>query len=281
MALEIQFEYRVEARLHRLRHIMEDQEEISFQPHYHTMTMAGNSHFLRVADALAEIIDNSIQACEGVEDIKEVHVKLFLQKYGSSNFAVVMDNGCGMDKDTLQEFATYSLDRATRNRATGIEKRSFISKFGVGAKQAGFFLGERIRVLTKLATDDDVVREFVLDSLEFESRYRNNEDVFSGVINKRSVGACAKYMPSDEQKVPSLSQAIKFHETTHKSFTIVVIKLKDDLVRRLLNVSGQQEHRLLHSELAEIYHFHVHPHDRPVISDPRLDGLLCVVLYHI
>lgn len=51
-----------------------------------------------------------------------------------------------MDENGLKEFATYSLDRETRhnnqNNKTEIQiDTSSISKFGVGAKQAGFFLG--------------------------------------------------------------------------------------------------------------------------------------------
>eukprot|EP01037_Dinobryon_pediforme_P022119 gene22119-23170_t len=56
-----------------------------------------------------------------------------------------------MDKDGIQKFATYSLDQKSRNQEARKDDKSFISKFGVGVKQAGFFLGDSIRVMTKTA----------------------------------------------------------------------------------------------------------------------------------
>jgi hypothetical protein len=36
-------------------------ERIEFAPHFHTLTEGDKSHFLRVADAMAEFVDNAIQ----------------------------------------------------------------------------------------------------------------------------------------------------------------------------------------------------------------------------
>lgn len=36
-------------------------EQVNFAPHFFTLTRGGQSHFSRVADALTEIVDNSIQ----------------------------------------------------------------------------------------------------------------------------------------------------------------------------------------------------------------------------
>lgn len=108
---------------------------------------------------MAELIDNSIQACSG-SSRREVKVYLALNcdlfRDGdadefSNSFVAVLDNGVGMDKDGIQKFATYSLDQKSRNQEARKDDKSFISKFGVGVKQAGFFLGDSIRVMTKTA----------------------------------------------------------------------------------------------------------------------------------
>lgn len=72
----------------------------------------------------------------------------------SSSYIAVLDNGCGMDKEGLQKFSTYSLDQKSRNQAATMHDKSFISKFGVGVKQAGFFLGDSIRVMSKTSNFD-------------------------------------------------------------------------------------------------------------------------------
>jgi hypothetical protein len=74
----------------------------------------------------------------------------------SSSYVAVLDNGCGMDTEGLQKFSTYSLDQKSRNQVATSHDKSFISKFGVGAKQAGFFLGDSIRVMSKTSDFDSV-----------------------------------------------------------------------------------------------------------------------------
>ena len=125
----------------------------NFIPHYHSVTRTGSSNFQRIADATAEFIDNSIQACKdnSIDEDRKIDVGIYLKTLSvSSNggYAVIIDNGEGMSEENLKNFAIYSLDQDTRNRpCEGQEdfaRTSFISKFGVGAKQAGFFLGMKI-----------------------------------------------------------------------------------------------------------------------------------------
>ena len=131
-----------------------DRIEITYTPHHKTLTEAGNSHFHRVVDALAEFVDNSIQASDN-EKQRHVHVSFFLNNL--DGFLTISDNGVGMTSDTIKQFATYALDRETRSmQSTG---RAGIGRFGVGAKQAGFYLGNRIRVITK-CKDNEKVMEF-------------------------------------------------------------------------------------------------------------------------
>ena len=122
--------------------------DIDYTPHFHALTKTGSSHFQRIADATAEFIDNSIQACKNniPDENRVIDVGVYLKTVKSSRrsegYAVIIDNGKGMNERDLREFATYSLDQETRgNRPSERQGDSFISKFGVGAKQAGFFLG--------------------------------------------------------------------------------------------------------------------------------------------
>jgi hypothetical protein len=128
-----------------------DAFSISFTPHYKALTNSGKSHFSRIADATAELIDNSIQATsdpslfEGPEASKsrEITVGLYIRRdaraaSGRRGFMVVSDNGRGMDPEGLATFATYSLDQETRGQAPRAGDKSFISRFGVGAKQVRF-----------------------------------------------------------------------------------------------------------------------------------------------
>jgi HSP90 family molecular chaperone len=88
---------------------------------------------------------------------------------------VISDNGTGMNAQQLTEFATYSLDQESRGNDPSTNY-SDISKFGVGAKQGGFYLGDRIHIFTKNAKEESVL-EFCLDESEFEEKYRRNEPV--------------------------------------------------------------------------------------------------------
>lgn len=166
-----------------------------------------------------------------------------------------MDNGHGMDKSGLQAFATYSLDQETRNLSPEAGDRSHISKFGVGVKQAGFFLGDRIHVITKVLNGNSV-REFTLSKESFAERARTNQNVYGGSIQKRSQKGSAQFMAPDEVRVGKMIENIRNHETQFDQFTIFVIRLNDDVLRRLFREAAYER---VPVELAEIYHFHLHP----------------------
>ena len=127
---------------------------ISVVPHPGILTQASRSHFSTVHDGLAELIDNSIQACDYNSEVEGRHVRIgcFLSEEHLEGYLTVMDNGEGMDEKTLTEFSKLALDRAARGLTKapgGKALATSISKFGVGAKQASFYLGSRLRVITK------------------------------------------------------------------------------------------------------------------------------------
>ena len=57
-------------------------------------------------------------------------------------------------------------------------------------------------------------------------------------------------------------------ETNYDNFTIVVIKMHGDIVRQMLN---NDRYRVLPNELAEIYHYHLHPEHSPkeIVKIPK------------
>ncbi len=208
---------------------------------------------------MGEFIDNAIQACSANIAERQISVSLHLFT-GGINFITVMDNGHGMDTIGLQTFATYSFDQETRQIRPKHGDKSFISKFGVGVKQAGFFLGDRIRVLTKVKHDDSV-REFTLSKEDFKQKYEGHANVYAGTVTSRAKGSMQN-VPADEAKVGKMINAIKAHESQFDQFTIFVIRVNDDVSRRL-GVRDHGRYERIPAELAEIYHFHLHPEHKP------------------
>ena len=232
--------------------------DINFVPHHSTLTTSGRSNYSRVVDALAQFVDNSVQACRENAMRREISIRfIFAGSVGS--FVIISDNGCGMDKDCLTEYATYGLDPETRGYRAEDGDQSFISKFGVGAKQAGFFLGDRIRVVTKTA-ESPTVLELVLDRGEFDQRFKSGEEVYRGQIKARAIGATNLTIPPDESTVPHLVHILNEHETSQEQFTATIIRLHADTAKEL-KLKGY--YKDVADELAEIYHFHLHPEHLP------------------
>jgi Histidine kinase-, DNA gyrase B-, and HSP90-like ATPase len=247
--------------------------DVSCVPHHNTITASGKSHFSRVSDALAEFIDNSIQACRQNKVLRDIGIVFFLRA-NLPSFVCIADNGSGMNQKELEEFATYSLDRKTRGL---IDERdpSGISKFGVGAKQAGFYLGDRMRVITKSSTTENVM-ELVLDEHEFKERYESNkEDAFKAQIKIRPAGdkaAAAGLVPEEEKNIASMQEFIKKHEERNvdpqcSQFTVIIIRLREEIATQLMHrdreVFVRARYNNIPAEIAEIYHFHMHPEHQP------------------
>ena len=183
---------------------------IDITPHHGAMTKAGKANFVRFCDGASEFIDNSIQAYlkTGSGEADPVCVRLFINKGGSS-YMVVEDKGCGMNENGLREFATYSLDKETRKQSD-----NFISKFGVGAKQSGFFLGDRIRVITS-PKESSKVFELLLDEEVFEKRYQDGKRVFEATVHQGEVGEVDTYAPVDEQGNTKMKDLIASFEKSN------------------------------------------------------------------
>jgi structural maintenance of chromosomes flexible hinge domain-containing protein 1 len=220
------------------------------------------------SQALAEFIDNSLQATNE-EPSRKIDIILATERSSSKGesckYIVVLDNGCGMDLKELQEFATYSLDQVTKGKELKSGK-SMISKFGVGAKNAGFYLGEKLCVITKKKQSTKVL-ELVLDKKGMDEKYREGraDEVFRATVPVRLAGAKSGIL-EDCSLPDSVTREIRTMETG-SCFTAIIIKLKP---RHQLQIC--QELQITKQELANIYHFYLNPNDLPDTLIPELSA---------
>eukprot|EP01039_Chlorochromonas_danica_P002706 gene2706-2956_t len=231
-------------------------ETIQYEPHYKSVTEQGRHHFNRHADALAELIDNSIQFSK---DVNNSMISISTHQNSPSNFVVVADNGCGMDVDDIKAFATFALDRKTRNISpTDESDHHYISKFGVGAKQAGFYLGHSISIISKSASSPHVLY-FTMDESTFEDRYRLQQNIYSdNVYRLASTRSLQEQPPCPLDYSQSVWEAI--HEfASSSSFTVIVIKLREEI-----SIQMEEDGMQLGNDLADIYYFHLHPEAMPM-----------------
>ena len=169
------------------------------------------------------------------------------------------DNGCGMTKKNIKDFARYALGQREQgiNPSSG---KSMISKFGVGAKNAGFFLGDKVSIITKTAGDENV-REFTLDKGEFNRKSELKENVYTGYITSRAVGhQNSPLLGGLGLRVHSgMKDAIEAIERGNagidNSFNVILIRLKAENVPKFTSM----EMDIITKDLANIYHFYLHP----------------------
>ena len=171
-------------------------EEVSFVPHPKTMTMAGEWEYFAAGSqhpfpyAIAELIDNSLRATRANATSRRIVVSLVTAAGAPGGLVSVWDNGCGMSLRALNEWAVMNLtmeDRglqpqeAERPRATqgarGATKQlcSDLSYFGVGSKNAAFFMGRCITLASKSA-ENVLVHELQISADALEQRYQVSPD---------------------------------------------------------------------------------------------------------
>ena len=107
------------------------------------------------SSAIMDIVDNSFMA-----DAKKIIVKLFLKDGMTVNNAksidkiVIVDNGKGMNDDGIKKAMELGSD-------VNYEANS-LSKYGLGLKSAGFSLGRRIEIISKIL-DQRISQKYFLD----------------------------------------------------------------------------------------------------------------------
>lgn len=258
------------------RSLLAEQTRIQFVPDPHSIGI-DNPNFTRFSDAVAEFIDNSIQACcdsrleipplltqdnsNNQTSKRLINVSIYLNQ-SNKGFLVISDHGNGMDSNGLRNFATFALSKEFRGERPKSEfDRTFIGKFGVGAKQGGFFLGDRIKTITKSSTahERDPWLCFILDAEELLQRQRNQQNVYEGFITPfRDLNYV---LAEDEKENVDLLHDLTRH-LAHDSDqgAVFIIRLKShvtDFFRK------NQNCHIFERELADIHYFHLHPEQRP------------------
>ncbi|KAK5578129.1 hypothetical protein RB653_003082 [Dictyostelium firmibasis] len=227
---------------------------VDVTPSKNILLKAGTSEY-NFPNAIAEFIDNSIQAVRlnppGKRDIK---VLIGRPNSDLKTTSVrIWDNGCGMDKDALQRWATMGLSQAdlldvngnethgegkspidnrqlmhssingSNEKATGL-----ISRFGVGGKKAAFYLGTEVVVNTKVCGNEWV----------------NQAKISLEILN--STG-------DQEWKIPIVIREPTTSEKRHDQFTEVIINnvnMSPENYQSIMEVLGR--------DLAHIYYYYLH-----------------------
>ncbi|CAN9506377.1 unnamed protein product [Ophioblennius macclurei] len=262
-------------------------ESISFTPHFQTLTEAGTYEYHAseghnaLPFALAELIDNALSATSKNKGGRTIEIRMMFDKTLGRPALIVMDNGCGMTSKKLNNWAVYKLSKFTREDGAFSSQQehyvrpdpvprslnSDISYFGVGGKQAVFFIGNSVRMVTK-STDSPDVHELVLSEEEFKKREANRKEIFRGSIRNRAPGQ-SSHVQRDEGFLRNLIA----EEPGKESFTAVIITgLRAEHVKFM-----EEEFDVLTRQLAHIYHYYIHgengndkrQHDGSTSSDQR------------
>jgi hypothetical protein len=154
-----------------------------------------------------------------------------------------------MNEFEIQSFATYAYSQESRGfTSDDLKDPEYLSKFGVGAKQAGFYLGDTIDIYTKKADNDDCL-SFLMDKERFAN---DSNNTYKGVV-----------LPNEEPIIhsPSLKNLIVSHRKAYEHFTVIILTLNSNI-----NIDSAQ----LVLELEEIFHFQLHSEHR----EPRVQGVL-------
>ncbi|XP_062594603.1 structural maintenance of chromosomes flexible hinge domain-containing protein 1-like [Saccostrea cucullata] len=250
-------------------------ERVNFVPHYDTIVKGGLYEYYAsegqnpLPYAFAELIDNALSATAENTGPRNIDILLHFDDGKPSNNAIfIIDNGKGMTPRQLNNWAIYRLSKFKRKDKRGkvsfiegedddeeVEQKqaplclnSDISYFGVGGKQAVFFIGNSTRMMTK-AMDSQDIHELTMSKEEFKQKEINKESVYSGFIRNRKVGD-SSHIPSENE----ILQNIIKEEKKKQSFTVVEIGgINPSHVLYLRHHIADWTRQLAH-----IYHYYIH-----------------------
>uniref|UniRef100_A0A3B4YKE3 Structural maintenance of chromosomes flexible hinge domain containing 1 n=1 Tax=Seriola lalandi dorsalis TaxID=1841481 RepID=A0A3B4YKE3_SERLL len=240
------------------------EEHIMFTPHFDTLIQCGTYEYYSsegqnsLPYAIAELIDNALSATAKKTGTRTIELRMLFDESLGKPAVIVLDNGCGMTSKQLNNWAVYRLSKFTReNSSFGYVRpvpvprslNSDISYFGVGGKQAVFFIGDSTRMISKAVGSPDV-HELILSKEEFERKEKNKEDVYRGTIRNRKPGDSSHVRENDQRFLHELIS----EEPGKQSFTAVVITgIKSEHITFL-----KEDFAKWTRELAHIYHYYIH-----------------------
>ncbi|XP_036377090.1 structural maintenance of chromosomes flexible hinge domain-containing protein 1 [Megalops cyprinoides] len=244
-------------------------ERILFLPHYDTLIQSGMYEYYAsegqksLPYAFAELIDNALSATAKNDGVRTIDIRLLFDESQGKPAVVVVDNGCGMTSKQLNNWAVYRLSKFTRE-SSEFESNSIdyvrpapvprslnsdISYFGVGGKQAVFYIGQSTRMITKPVGSMDV-HELLLSKEEFEKKEKNKQEIYEGFILNRKPGDSSHISSEDERFLHSLIS----EEIGKDHFTAVVVTgIQPEHIAFL-----RADFHLWTRELAHVYHYYVH-----------------------
>ncbi|KAK3701990.1 hypothetical protein RRG08_017880 [Elysia crispata] len=262
------------------------QERVDYLPHYDTIVKGGMYEYYAsegqnpLPYAFAELIDNALAATALNCGPRKIELRLYVDEASiNKNCIVVMDNGKGMTSRQLNNWAIYRLSKFTRRQRRGFEAKgdidaasshsplknpnesidladtvvprfmnSDISYFGVGGKQAVFFIGNSTRMISKPKDSKDV-HELSISKEEFERKERMHQSIYTGYIRNRQPGDASHLSPDDDHVARLINE-----EADRDNFTAVVIQGINVQHITFLKYNFHMWTR----QLAHIYHFYLH-----------------------
>ena len=263
-------------------------ETVAFAPHPRTLTAAGDLEYFASQGrhpfvyALAELVDNALAATARNAGARDIAIHLLHAGKGEG-MVVVSDNGRGMGKQALNDWAVMNLsmeDRGLLDRpgadapggggaaGPGRYLNSNLSFFGVGSKNASFYVGDTVRVTTK-RREDLYVHELCLDAKELESKYwASQNNAYTSEMVHRHPGD-ASTLGAREQKFAFVRDAVG-REAADAQFTrIVITGVKAEVLAQIRDrAAGEKVCR----DLAHLYHFYLHGEQGSVAARPPPPG---------
>lgn len=163
-------------------------------------------------------------------------VDLSFHEYsGNEWFFCVEDHGGGLSRETLKAFATFGLSRKARHLDrdnTDVDAPDFLSgeigEFGVGSKQAAFFNGRCISVITAQDSPDQSCTSSVLEleiaADRMDQAYEQSQNPYSGQVNQRARGNVAQsHLSAALLQRDSIRDLIVKRETGLRQFTRIIV----------------------------------------------------------
>lgn len=234
-----------------------------------------------------EFIDNSIGACWQTMRSPEIEIGIFQARPRQPPALIcVQDNGRGMTGEQLNDWAVlhYSVkDRAVGGQSldgeaagqaavpsgaaplpsgstTSVHQERYlrgnISRFGVGSKNATFFVCRSIKVVTR-AAGEDVVHELTLSADELERRYKLGQAVYEADMVHRAPGNPST-LTSTEEVFADMHGRVAAEQAVPRDqgFTRVLLSdVKPEIAEQL---AQDAEGRELCREFAHAYHYYIH-----------------------
>ena len=214
---------------------------INFQPDPDTLTKSATYDLFKsrgepsLTYAIAELIDNSLSATKNniaANKGRNIEVRVYWDRETPENrpnntVIVVMDNGCGMNNEGLETWATFklSLDKRKGNESVPLESDQVdhcsnrfldqqISKFGAGGKEASFHIGKMVRIISKPRNDPNVY-ELELSEVRLRQKAEKKEDVYKEVVIHRKLADYDNRMTALEEhttRIDNSSDSYKIKE---------------------------------------------------------------------